>query len=217
MQKKAYSHIGYILFIAIFSLGFNLSGQELKHNSVKYALGIIENYTVLKSNKNIKHGEYFQIFKNDTIVYGQYENNIKSGIWKYYSFENELTFIYDFSTSKVIDWKCQPINQRCRNIGSASSYSLGNFAAYAKIGSKIDYPEESASNGFSGSPVVYMVINEKGELVKYFIGETSGYADIDRAALKAANNSCNEEWIPAYDGNGNAISDTLYFKLNFVL
>lgn len=199
--------------LLVISIGTNC--QDLKPKKNRIGMGLTKNYYVLKSDKKMKVGECVVTFREDSITFGQYENGAKSGVWTYLDRESNPEFKYDFKSKMVVDWSCQPKHQRCRNEGSAAYYSLGLMAAYADIASKLKFPEAAAENGYSGSPVVIFIISPKGEIKERQVGITCGNYDIDNAALEAAKNACEENWIPAYDMNGEPVSDTIAFKLNF--
>lgn len=205
------------LISILISISYQMYCQDLMKVVDPFAFGINQEYYVLESNKNVKHGSYLMISNGDTIVFGEYDNNRMAGIWKYFDYHQEIELIYNHDNGRVIDWNCQEKNQRCRESGSPAYYSLGLFAATAEIGSNIKYPEKAALEGRTGSPIVYLIIDEKGSIEKTYIGKSSNHLDIDKAAINAVNSSFDKKWIPAVDKNGDSVKDTLFFKLNFVM
>lgn len=205
----------YLITIAILTISIGCNCQNLKVKKNQIGMGVTEFYNVYKSDKKTKVGESIIIFRTDTLAIGQYKDGYKTGTWRYFDRENKEEFTYDYSNSKVLGWKCKPNYQRCRMNGSAAYYTLGLFSAYADIVSNLKYPHESVDFGYTGSLVIIFIINPKGEIQDRKIEISSGHNDIDKAALKAAKNACNDLWIPAFDDKGNAVSDTITFKINF--
>ena len=65
----------------------SLFGQETKKKTIENEdPRTKEVFYVLKDNPDIKHGEYKKVFSGavDLKEQGQYENNVKVGIWEYY-------------------------------------------------------------------------------------------------------------------------------------
>ncbi len=81
-MKKTY-YIILVLFIS-----FSYSQETVKKKNRKTS----EEFHVLKSNKKIKHGPYTKyFFRNEIHISGQYENDEKTGVWKYYHGNGKLS------------------------------------------------------------------------------------------------------------------------------
>lgn len=127
-----------ILFSVILSVCIALSGftQELRKITKKDKKTlVIEEYTVLKKERDVKHGEYKQMYENGGLIEtGYYKNDLKDSLWVYYakngtdtlSFGNYkddrqvgpwvindingiFDYVYNFSTRKIYryNWRDQ--------------------------------------------------------------------------------------------------------------
>ncbi|MDO4462588.1 MAG: energy transducer TonB [Bacteroidia bacterium] len=61
-----------------------------------------EEYFVLASNPKIKHGKYALIHKENPIEEGQYTFGKRTGLWQFYTAENELELEYDYDNNKPV-------------------------------------------------------------------------------------------------------------------
>jgi hypothetical protein len=89
-------------------LSFIAHGQETKQVKTESKNGDLEIYSVLKADKNIKHGPYEKYIKYSTpmtkgtilIEKGQYDSGKKTGIWTFYWGENNITSKGPFENDK---------------------------------------------------------------------------------------------------------------------
>lgn len=94
-----------LLTFIILATSFNLFGQDTKKKTVKNDYPPYkETFYVLKSDQEIKQGEYKKTY-GGLSVNGQFENNKKTGVWEYYDRSGQLEQKIDFSTNKVISSK----------------------------------------------------------------------------------------------------------------
>jgi hypothetical protein len=76
------------------------TAQELK-TAKRAGIGFKEEYSVLASDKKVKHGDYKRYSpKNQLIIEGKYDNNQKTDEWKFYS-DGELEQVYDYSIKQL--------------------------------------------------------------------------------------------------------------------
>jgi hypothetical protein len=95
-----------MLRIAFFSFLICISvagyAQETIVENGKYAPGINEEYHVLKSNPNIKHGLYRAFYNRKTVIAtGMYTQGKKSGTWHFYNNVGKVVQHYNFDTNKA--------------------------------------------------------------------------------------------------------------------
>jgi len=78
-------------------------GQETvsKSNSIS-TTNIKEKFHVLKSNKNIRHGEYLAKTNKTIIAQGNYENGQRVGHWRFLNQKGEAIQLYDYTKHKLI-------------------------------------------------------------------------------------------------------------------
>ena len=87
-----------------------LSAQKLKKVKESDENGNKVTYTVLASDRNIKHGEYTITYGSNTYVQGQYENNLMHGLWKYkYSYSyarlKDASNLNEYYEQGVLQWR----------------------------------------------------------------------------------------------------------------
>jgi hypothetical protein len=91
-----------LLFLCAVAINVSF-GQEtvIRKRNVNYA--VKEQFEVLKTNKNVRHG-FFKVFFADTvlIVSGYYKNNVKTGVWHFYNPRDQVEQHYDYTNHKLI-------------------------------------------------------------------------------------------------------------------
>ena len=71
---------------------------------------IIE-YTVLKNNKSIKQGYYKRYYEKNRrlLLEGEFKDNTRSGIWRFYDPYGSLIYAYDYEQQKPIKYNTESI------------------------------------------------------------------------------------------------------------
>lgn len=101
--------------------------------------------------------------------------------------------------------------------GNQNSMNFSHFSASYKIGSKKNphpgYPLLARKKGWEGIVIVQADIDEKGNVVKINIKESSGFEVLDNESLRTL-----KKWkfIPAKQGN-QFIEDTVEIPIRFIL
>lgn len=127
-----------ILLLAILLACIALTGysQELRNITLKdRKSSVIEEYTVLKNERDVRHGEYVKMhedgnliktgfYKNnlrdslwviyakngvDTLTFGMYKNDRQIGPWVINDSDGALDYVYNFTTRKIslYNWRGQ--------------------------------------------------------------------------------------------------------------
>jgi len=188
---------------------------------IKDNLGFKENYRVIEPECKIKHGSYKKFYNGSLIEFGQYENNIKSNIWEYYS-NGQIELIYDFTKKELIkstdnelfanviianDTIAENIQQKPILLGS-STYTNA-YIAY-----NVEYPLIAIQNDLSGIVYIGIVIDEHGVVIDHYIAK--GKHDIlNKEALKVVK-SLKLDFIPAIYNNMN-VKSVIFYPINFKL
>jgi hypothetical protein len=77
--------------------------QETEEAKARLNASVIERFSVLKSDKNIKEGPYKALFNRKTILAtGNYKNNFKEGVWHFYKPNGELIQKFNFNTNTLL-------------------------------------------------------------------------------------------------------------------
>jgi protein TonB len=186
-------------------------GQETKKKT-KSIGKLTESFYVLKSDVNVKHGDYVLRSYGNVIEKGNYEMNKKYGIWEFYDFFGGLVSKYDFSNDTLV---YKYINDQFNVIQTfATSYLAeinGEFVEskleaeptmkggltryYNYIFGSLIYPMAAKSKGVQGVVYISALITKDGQLIEEEIVQGLGYG-CDEAALKAIQ-TVPDEWIPA--------------------
>ncbi len=91
-----------LLCIILFSF-LNGISQETKQVKKFISPTLIEKYSVLKSDKHIKEGNYTVTdLNNHILVLGQYKNNKKDSIWNYMNEAGNVIQKYNYSDSTLL-------------------------------------------------------------------------------------------------------------------
>jgi len=88
------------IFLSILLLlaGSFVYGQDTVKRTNNLTAQLLEKYSVLKSNKKLRQGEYYAVYKQTTIMAkGRYEAGKRVGLWNYFTRNGKLlqTFDYD--------------------------------------------------------------------------------------------------------------------------
>ena len=79
------------IIFAVITINYYGNSQELKKVTKTLAMDWVENYYVFKNDTKIKQGEYSLMTLGDTVRNGFYNNDEKSGIWKYYYLNSSIS------------------------------------------------------------------------------------------------------------------------------
>jgi hypothetical protein len=93
----------FLLFFTSITLTINCFAQETVEKKTKLTGNVSQVYKVLASNKYTKQGLYQALFKKKTVVAtGMFENDKKSGIWRFYDQKGQAMQIYDYSKKQLL-------------------------------------------------------------------------------------------------------------------
>ncbi len=175
-----------------------------------------ENFHVLKSDNEIKHGLYEQSYKGEIIVKGQFDNNQKTGSWEYYDGDGKLVQEYNFTTKEVLfDSKVAQVKFDTIKYTRPAIYIGGIQRMFRENMASLRYPAEANKNKIQGQVLLKAVITEEGEMVNETVLEGLGYG-CDEEALRVFQ-LVPDEWIPALGKNGKPVKSEIIFPLTFRL
>lgn len=93
----------FLLFFTSITLTINCFAQETVEKKTKLTGNVSQVYKVLASSKYTKQGLYQALFKKKTVVAtGMFENDKKSGIWRFYDQKGQAMQIYDYSKKQLL-------------------------------------------------------------------------------------------------------------------
>lgn len=175
-------------------------GQELKIVT-KRGYGFKEEYTVLASDKNAKHGDYKRYFRKDQLtIEGKYDNNQKIGEWKFFV-DGALDHTFDFSTRQLKFSKAAKESYMTEENGTQREKILDTPPMY--LGSKVrlneelnkvmKYPNQARRMGVEGMVAAAVWIDPSGKIETKII---RGIMDeCDKELLKGLS-EIDQDWVP---------------------
>jgi len=85
-------------------ISINVYGQTKLVERGDFSTNLKEKFYVLKSDKNIREGEYkaYALMQNYLTVEGAYKNNLKDSVWKYYSAGKNLVLEGTFKADRKV-------------------------------------------------------------------------------------------------------------------
>ena len=99
---KSY-HMKKVLFFLAILMSQYTDAQSIVWRKMRIAPTLVENYESDKANKKVKLGECFIVNSaNRELARGKYKNGLKDSIWNYFSQNNDLIQVYDFTNKKLI-------------------------------------------------------------------------------------------------------------------
>lgn len=179
-----------------------------------------ELFSVLKSDKKIRHGDY-QNFKNGNLnIAGQYDSNKKIGEWKFYK-DGILIQTYDYSKGEILlggkiesNYEVFEENQFTeKQLPNPPRYIGGNVGLERSLNDVIKYPEQARRVGLEGTVSFSVLVGENGEMtdIEFLQGLGEFYSEIKRAL-----SNIEQTWIPGSNGSNN-VKCKLYYAIEFKL
>jgi len=93
----------HFLLIIILLFAGNLFAQETIKQKNRLTASVTEDYNVLKTDKQTKEGRYTAIYNRKTaLAFGNYTNNKKTGLWRFFETGGKLIQIFDYSQNKIL-------------------------------------------------------------------------------------------------------------------
>lgn len=195
----------FILGIFLFSFVLCHGQEKLKKivlNDPKNHLS--EMYYVMLPDKIIKQGEYKLTGTNKTVfIEGNYRNNNRTGVWKFYNNSGELIRQFDFDRDSLISYKWNATDSTIMRVKTTDGWKLKEvssppFPLYGNlnfiISHNLNYPAEARKNKIEGRVVISMLIDKTGDVHGYRVVTKSTEA-LNEEALRVV--SLIAVWYPA--------------------
>jgi TonB family C-terminal domain len=190
--------------------------MPVKKKTDAYANNTFEEYSVLKSDKSVRHGlflrtrneqvlakGYYNMGQQDSTweyyspnLYtphrltgkGKYKEGKKAGKWQYYNDEGTLEQVYDHTANKLLFQKgSDPDNNNVTYIGGEYSFRAHTC--------NIQFPQKAKEDKVDGDVVITFTIDTSGNAVNFRV-EKSLRKDCDDAVLRVLK-SLPDRWVPA--------------------
>ena len=164
-----------------------------------------ETYYVLKSDKEIRHGEYkkFDSWGN-LLVNGYYKFGVKDSIWECFNRNGELISKYNYAKNELIFYNpnVKEINKEYRLIvnGNKLDTILSKppifLASDEFLMSEIQYPMIAMEKGKSGKVVVFFTVDKFGKTTNYHVKTPIGYG-MDEEVIRVLT-IIPDFWLPGF-------------------
>lgn len=213
-----------IFFILTIFLCQFANAQNTVWRKVRIAPTLVENYESDKENKKLKLGECFIVnSSNRELARGKYKNGMKDSIWNYFSQNNDLIQVYDFTNKKLIyNILDEGSIVRQRSVIDTAGYVKPKVVAPVKIGG-LDYGfyllynqrslPQAAKDQKEDILMEYIFdISATGKLEDFNIKYTSTFFNAEfKQSIKDLHGDA-YEFIPA-SINGNPVKSKLVYQI----
>ena len=167
-----------ILSIFLFSIAVSYGQDNLKKVTVNDRKNhLTESYTVKKPGNVIKQGTYELIGgKKNVLIEGNYANNNRTGVWKFYSESGELVRQFNFDRDSLVEYKWNANDSTVLRVKTAVGWmkkevSSPPFPLYGDlnfiISRNLQYPAEAKKAHQEGRVVVSVHIDRTGVILGY--------------------------------------------------
>lgn len=181
-----------------------------------------EVFYVLKYKPSIKHGSYQKQVQGPAAYKekGQYDHNVRTGIWEYSDVKGKVIQRIDFSKDSVLlsDGFPNPADVKILDGAEARANNTGKTPlllggrsklAYYMLGFR--YPAAARQAGIKGTVVVSATITREGKIVNEKIVSGLGHG-LDEEALRVAQ-LLPDDWLPL-KVNGVAVDSRILIPMN---
>lgn len=179
-----------------------------------------ESFTVLQFNPDVKEGDYKHIIQGSLATEGNYHENRKGGLWKWYNRTGEAGCMVNYNTGIVhypvkngliVNWYDESLV--CEKDRSVIKLTSDDFVNNI-IAKNLRYPAFALKNNIQGRVVIGIAVNAAGATTGYRIA-TSVDTSLDNAALNIVK-LLPLDFIPAYK-KGQAVDDEYLLPVGFQL
>ncbi len=201
-------------------------GQETKKVMFRYENPPAkEVFYVRKDNSEIKQGKYEKLFNGsyELIERGEYDNNVKVGIWEY-MFKGELEQKIDYTNQKVIFSKPLTFISKTmiiedetlkENNSGETPILLGGQGKFLYYFVRLmRYPADARRHGTQGTVLVSATITKEGKMINEEVEEGLGDG-LDEEAVRILQ-LLPDEWIPL-KVNGELVETRVFIAVKFKL
>ncbi|MGL4631461.1 MAG: TonB family protein [Leadbetterella sp.] len=198
-----------LLFTLCVLVPLTTMSQELKKvNDKKKG----EQYSVLKNNEAIKHGEYKKFSSDKTLlVRGFFKQNVPDSIWDCFRTDGQLLLKYDHRKGEVVfnDEKNQQIKKTYKimsngelvkaNFSREPIFLYGDGFLLYEIISKLEYPTRAMARNIQGKVYVSFQLSRDGTVSDYIVKQSLD-KELDQEAIRIIK-LLPQAWVPGLVDN----------------
>jgi protein TonB len=215
-----------ILFTNILTLLFAATSfaQQTEIRVIKhYIPASKEVFYVMKYKPAIKQGTYEKKLSGPAGFKekGQYEQNVRTGIWQYFDAKGKLTQKIDFTNDSVLLHDSFPDTAGVMILGKdgpkkndtgKTPIFLGGRSKLAYYMLGIRYTQAARTAGIKGTVVIQATVTKDGRLTEEKVTSGLGYG-LDEEALRVAK-LLPDDWLPLKI-NGEAVDSRIFIPMKF--
>ncbi|MCU0353767.1 MAG: energy transducer TonB [Cytophagales bacterium] len=172
----------------------------------------VETYYVLEADNNTRDGDYEKKVNGKLAEKGKYRNNVRVGVWEFYSSDSTLELAYDYSQDTVL------VERQIHQDGAAKHFvnvsggiwqqreldrapiPLKSSQELFQHGS-LRYPREALKKAVEGEVLVVFTVGTDGKASGFLVKQGIGYGCDEEAARVVKSELAPIHWIPAtHDG-----------------
>jgi len=232
MHKTMKKKFTLILFILVTTFCF---GQKIKRK-IEYfpkSKKVAKLYTVLKKNKNIKHGEFTSYFKSSNTIkeQGNYLNNKKDGYWIEWTNPSKMQKGNYLNGKKIGIWEMHYKKQKLFSFDYDLNKKIGierKFQENGKVIERFDHDKNESLPALIKFNITYPVdaIENKIEgVVKYSYKINTNCEIEEFKIVESLSETCDKSVIDAFEKyaiyfekyNSNCTEESIIKKINFNL
>jgi hypothetical protein len=195
------------------ALNQTLSSQELKQQRKSIGTRMTEEYSVLKSDKDIKEGPYKLKIDNFICQIGSYKNNQRSGTWQIFYSKDELELEYNYDTNELTYFNKKYYLSKDDSTFCKPIYLGGIMYFNRAVTSNIDPQQMQWGNG---SLTVSFEVDPSGIPNRFLLKSSCGYKNLDLLTVNSVKTvaTSNFKFLPAKK-DGRPITFMVDFPLNY--
>lgn len=195
-----------LIFIFLIFVSFSAYNQTIEARKISSA-SFKEYYSIDKST-NLKCGKYLKLDKKtkDTLISGEYKNDQRIGVWKYFSSENKLWMGYNFDKklfelmpdeiSKIDSFWVQNGNTFAfKKVDTPPVYLGSNKEIEKIISANFILPTEVIMQQKWGASIATFIVDKNGKM-KDFHGDVVTSKEVLRF-MATVFKLIDGDWLPA--------------------
>jgi len=164
-----------------------IKSQDVKKVTSSPYQGMVEQYYVLKSNKEVKNGPYKLTINNIVCQMGYYKNNERTGMWQIFKAKNAIEFKYNYDTKQLIELDKGYFMNPNDTTSRAPVYLGGSIYLLFTVANNTKHPDgaRSSMNFKDSKSVVAFDIDTSGIAINHRILSSSKNSQLDFEAIHA--------------------------------
>ncbi|WP_430816453.1 TonB family protein [Carboxylicivirga sp. RSCT41] len=173
-----------------------------------------EVYWVNALDNEMRNGKSSTYYKGKVIEQGQYKENKRVGIWRFYNLESILDYEYDFDKNELL--MVSGIDRHDLKRKSPCLFLGSPLIPYLFLVNNLSYPMKAIDNDVEGEVILALKINQEGKVFGFYIYQKL-HPVLDRAVIDCVKTMPNDwRFIPATN-MGQVVAGEYHITIEFDL